>query len=165
VNVPKGGVLTDERKKEIAGCIGLAVAYEVGDKVDENGTPIPRNYSLAVDYYKTTCRAGNAYGCLGAGVLFERGRVPPPKGKHADPIAFTFFKTGCYQPQEDAEWAGVRGMACKLASANVFRTSDKKTGKAHAKGLALGLKLAQRACELGEDESCKLSAKAPVTAP
>jgi hypothetical protein len=153
----QGAQLTDASEASVAGCMILGFSYEDGTKIDEDGGKvIPRNYSLALDYYETACGAGSARGCLAAGLLVEKGLIPP-KGKGTpQAVSYTLYSMGCYLPkgQKDAV-----GLSCTHASRNLFRSAENAKGPARTEIYATCIKLEQKACDLGRDESCQLVAK------
>jgi TPR repeat protein len=151
IDVPHGGKLTDAGRERAGSCVALGMAYEEGDVDDLDGRHIEVNYKLALRYYESACGAGIAVGCVSVGQLVEKGQVAPAKGVDVALAASKWYALGCNLP--DGE--GVR-VACFFAGQATLNHAGTKKGKARASGIAAGMRFFQRACELGDDDSCKV---------
>jgi TPR repeat protein len=150
VDVPHGGKLTDAGRVSARSCVGLGIAYEAGDAVDLDGRPIELNYKLALRYYASACRAEIAFGCISVGQLLEKGRAAPAKGVDVLSAASKWYALGCNLPNSDE----VR-TACYHAGLATFKGTGKK-GRTHIRDLASAMRFFERACELGDDDSCQI---------
>lgn len=151
VDVLHGGKLTDEVRESAKSCLGLGIAYEDGKAVDLDGRRIEANYKLALHYYEAACGAQIAFGCLSIGQLLEKGRAASTKGADVLSAASNWYALGCTLPDSE----DVR-LCCFLAGQATFKSATAKTGKIRTRKLASALKFFQRACELGDDASCKV---------
>src|ERR1700690_900038 len=88
--------LTDAGKQAARGCVGLGMAYESGDRVDESGKPIPVNYTLAAQYYGIACNLTVAFGCVSMGKMIEDGHATGAKGKDPREVALGWYAKGCF---------------------------------------------------------------------
>jgi len=151
IDVPHGGKLTAAGRSAAESCVVLGMAYEEGDFADEEGRPIERNYVLAFRYYEAACGAEVAFGCLSVGQLVEKGKAQPRNGNNVMSAAAKWYELGCLLPNSK----DVR-IACFFAGQSTFNSAASKKGKARAETLALALRFFSHACELGDDDSCKI---------
>jgi hypothetical protein len=89
--------------------------------------------------------------CVSVGQLAEKGSVGPANRVNALSAASKWYASGCTLPNSDE----VR-MACFLAGNATFESAATKKGKAHVRVLASALGCFLRACELDDDDSCKV---------
>jgi TPR repeat protein len=143
--------LTAAGKEAAKWCLGLGMAYEDGDTINESGQPIPANYALAARYYKIACNLTVVLGCISIGQMNENGRAPVPKGQQLLEAARWYTK-GCYTA--DADKTDV-ALSCSVAGDAVMKTAMAAKGRAVPKGIKLGIEMLERACQLGHDGSCR----------
>ena len=153
--------LTDHGKEAAKSCIQLALAYEDGDIVDTGtGERIAVNYKLAMRYYMAACKATITYGCVALGQMYEGGRTPIKKGPSAQAEAAKWYAYGCYV--SDGDQSEIK-LSCSLAGTLTFKVAIENQGKVRPRvfrnAMSEAVKMSQRACELGDDTSCRLLAK------
>jgi TPR repeat protein len=149
--------LTDVGKEAAKWCVGLAMAYDDGIDTDETGKPIPANYTLAAQYYATGCRLTVAFGCMAMGQMIEKGRATVSKGQDPRIVALSWYTKGCFaQDKEKGDIALSCGMGGGVAMAMAL---EKKESHAMAKLMKAAVQLDERACQLGDDTSCRVLVK------
>ncbi len=145
--------LTDAGKEAATWCVALAMAYQEGTDVDESGKPIPLNQALAAQYFRIGCNLTVAFGCVAMGQMVENGQITIAKGQDQRLVALAWYTKGCYT--QDKTTSDV-ALSCGLAGGVAMTVGlEKKKGRAMGKWLKTGLDLNERACQLGNDVSCR----------
>lgn len=149
--------LTDAGKEAAKWCVVLAMAYDDGIDTDETGKPIPVNYTLAAQYFAIGCKVTVAFGCVSMGQMIEQGRATVVKGKDPRTAALDWYTKGCFTPDKDKDSIALScSMGGGVAMAMAF---EKKDRHALAKLMKVALQLDERACQLGDDSSCRVLVK------
>ena len=152
--------LTDYGKFIAADCMRLAIAYRDGKWFDTAGPLIQANTQLALQYNFVGCRYGVAEGCLEAGRMLEEGEVAPAKGKDPVATAILFYTEGCNTPIDEKRLgsdAATVALSCSSGGLLLINIALKK--KRPGAQMKEGLKLVERACQMGDDPSCRALAK------
>ena len=146
---------------DATGCIALGLAYEDGDVRDVDGAKIERNYRQAVNYFEIACKAESAFACSSIGGMYRAGKVKTKKPSDADVLLlleWTYYERGCVSTKSPKDEVA---LACSLSGNASMRlalsTATKK--KMRASMLHSAFASLSKACQLGNDGSCRELAK------
>jgi TPR repeat protein len=149
--------LTDAGKEAAEGCVVLAMAYDDGIDTDETGNPIATNYKLAAQYYVIGCRLTVAFGCVSMGQMIDKGRATVAKGQDPRMVAVGWYTKGCFAADNDTSNVA---LSCSMGGDLAMRLGlEKKDRHARAKWMKASVELEERACQLGNETSCRLLMK------
>jgi hypothetical protein len=152
--------LTEYGKTATADCMRLAIAYRGGDWFDTDGPRIKVNAKLALQYFFVGCRYGVAEGCVEAGRMLEEGQAAPAKGKDPVVTAIIAYTAGCETLIDEKRLGSeAKTVALSCTSAGLLLVNNALKKKRPGVQLKSGLKMIERACQMGDDLSCRTLAK------
>jgi TPR repeat protein len=148
--------LVGQKGGDTDGCMALALAYQRGDETDAGGKPIPVNYALAVRFFEVACKAGVPFACISAGEIYEKGHLKPKKRGDPRLVAVGYYTLGCLKGTDKEGYEGETRLSCASAGTTTLLFAlDQKPGKRQAKLIATAATFLEKACQMGDDPSCK----------
>jgi TPR repeat protein len=140
----------------------LGLAYEEGDVVDEDGEQIGANFALAGHFLDMACKNSSATACVFEAQLYMEGKL---KSKASDLLVIRILQEGCSfgQGGDDARlacaMAGERAFQLAMTKMEKVKNGTSRFNREGRKLLSIGLPLLEKACQMGDQSSCKLLLK------